>query len=645
MKFKGISKSTQEQEIKNIPNVYEGIFICNDSGEIEFVTEVAVAVLGFPMDELQGEKIKTFVHKNDRHAYDEVFSSVLSKRGSSKNLIRRFKHSAGHYLWLECRLTNRLNQKSINGIVINFKDVTEQFEAFSKQQSVQQELLNSHNFLENVINTVAAPIFVKDSKHRWVLFNNAFLRDRTLASVLGKSDYDFMPKSVADRIWKIDKQILQTGHTVTMEEVIPMGKDGLRTVITTKSRFVDDKGEKFIIGFIMDITDRKRFENIIKTFNAQLRAVMESTRDQIFALDLKKNYTMFNQAHAETVKQLNGKDIAVGDNFLEVVPKEVAPIVKREIKKAFESGEFFSEIKLPNKVIFKVAYKAIRDEKGQTTGVAVFAEDITERKLTEIKLRALNEELTQQNWQLASGEEELRLTLDQLSERNFELDQLMYKTSHDLRSPLSSILGLVNLTKLDPDHTNISSYLHMIEGRIKRLDEFINSMLNYGRVNRGEIKVSKINLREVISNAIHQLENLDNYKKVKPKISIKNESIPFNNDILLINIVLSNIISNAYKYYNPEAKSFLKISIDVNPDFAIFHFKDNGIGIQQEHMDKIFNMFYRATDRSQGSGLGMYIVKQAVEKVNGTISLKSSYGYGTEIKITLPNLLLQSDSI
>jgi signal transduction histidine kinase len=83
----------------------------------------------------------------------------------------------------------------------------------------------------------------------------------------------------------------------------------------------------------------------------------------------------------------------------------------------------------------------------------------------------------------------------------------------------------------------------------------------------------------------------------------------------------------------------------VNVDVAIFHFKDNGIGIQKEHMDKIFNMFYRATDRSQGSGLGMYIVKQAVEKVNGTISLKSSYGYGTEIKITLPNLIVQTNSL
>lgn len=634
-----IAKSKKQREATgSIPNVYEGILICNDSGVIKQATQVAADILGFRIDDLQGKKVKTLLHKNDRAAYDEVFGVVSSKKDISRNLIRRFHHAGGHYLWLECRLTNWLDQEDVAGIVINFKDVTEQFEAFSQQQAVQQELLNSHNFLENVINTVAAPIFVKDSKHRWVLFNNAFLQERKSSSVLGKSDYDFMPRNIADRIWKVDSQILKTGETVTIEEVIPMGKDNLRTVITTKSRFIDDKGEKFIIGFIMDITDRKRFENIIKNFNAQLRAVIESTRDQIFALDLKKNYTMFNQAHAETIKQLSGEDIKVGDNLLMVVPNELVPILKREIKKAIELGEFSSEVKLPNKVIFKVAYKAIRDDRGVATGVAVFAEDITERKLTEIKLRALNEELTQQNWQLASGEEELRLTLDQLSERNFELDQLMYKTSHDLRSPLSSILGLVNLTKLDPDHKNISSYLQMIEGRIKKLDEFINSMLNYGRVNRGEIKVTKINLREAITNAVHQLENLSNYKLVKPKITIKNETNSFNNDVLIVNIILSNIISNAYKYYNPEVESFLKIWVDIGPVSTLLHFKDNGIGIQEEHMDKIFNMFYRATDRSQGSGLGMYIVKQAVEKVNGTITLKSNYGYGTEIKIVLPNL-------
>jgi PAS domain S-box-containing protein len=634
--------NTTKATLINVPNVYEGIILCDRNGRIINVNDVVKEILATAESELKGKAVKSLLHKNDRKGYDEILRDLISKKGSTKTLIRRIRRTNGQYIWIESQLTNLLHRKDVGAIVMNLKDITEQKETAVRQQEAQQSVINSHNFLENVINTVAAPIFVKDDKHRWILFNNAFLRGRTPSSVLGKSDFDVMPKALAARIWKADNDVLRKGRTITTEEVIPGEKGELRTVITTKSCFTNDKGKKFIIGFIMDITDRKRFENLIKTINAQLRTVIESTRDQILALDLRKNYLMFNQAHKETIRQLTGKEIKVGDNILQVLPKELVPVAKREIKKAAIDGQVVTEVKLPNKSIFKAALNAIRDEKGKPTGTTVFAEDITERKLTEIKLRGLNEELTQQNWQLASREEELKQALDQLSERNFELDQLMYKTSHDLRSPLSSILGLVNLANLDPDKHNVHGYLGMIEGRIKKLDEFINSMLNYGRVNRGEIKIVSINLRNVMMNAIQQLENLENFKKVKAQIKIKNEDCLFNSDALLMNIIASNVISNAYKYYNPETRSYLKISIDINPLSASILFRDNGIGIHKEHMDKIFNMFYRATDRSQGSGLGMYIVKQAVEKVNGSIAIKSTYGEGTEIRIVLPNLEMQS---
>ncbi|HEX5170312.1 MAG TPA: PAS domain S-box protein [Cyclobacteriaceae bacterium] len=620
-----------------IQNLFEGIILCDAKGVIKQVNSVAEKILNSKIN-LEGKRIQSLLHKDDQKTFEDVFKKVLSKKGNSKTLIRRVRNGDGRYVWTESRLTNLLHIQTVAAIAVNLKDITEQKETAERQQEAQQGLLNSHNFLENVINTVAAPIFVKDKEHRWILFNNAFLRGREASSVVGKSDYDFVPKSLADKIWKVDNDVLRTGRTITAEELIPMDRGEVRTVITTKSCFVDDKGEKFIIGFIMDITERKRFEDLIKTINAQLRSVIESTKDQIVALDLRKNYTMFNRAHADTIGQLTGKEIKVGDNLLDVIPKELIPMANREIKKALKLGQAFAEVKLPNKTVLKAALNAIRDEKNRPTGITIFAEDITDRKLTEIKLRALNEELTQQNWQLASREEELKQALDQLSERNFELDQLMYKTSHDLRSPLSSILGLVNLANLDPEKNNLHGYLTMIEGRIKRLDEFINSMLNYGRVNRGEIKITRLDLRSVITGAIQQLENLDNYKRVKVQLKIRNEEIPFNNDALLINIIASNIISNAYKYYNPEAKSYLRINIEINSLSASLSFKDNGIGIQKEHMDKIFHMFYRATDRSQGSGLGMYIVKQAVEKVNGSIIIKSTYGEGTEIRIILPNL-------
>jgi signal transduction histidine kinase len=102
-------------------------------------------------------------------------------------------------------------------------------------------------------------------------------------------------------------------------------------------------------------------------------------------------------------------------------------------------------------------------------------------------------------------------------------------------------------------------------------------------------------------------------------------------------IIIGNIISNTYKYYNPIVKSRLKIDATITSTSVQIIFRDNGIGIKREHLRKIFDMFYRATERSQGSGLGMYIVKQAVDKLKGTIQLKSTFGKGTEIKIFLPN--------
>lgn len=283
------------------------------------------------------------------------------------------------------------------------------------------------------------------------------------------------------------------------------------------------------------------------------------------------------------------------------------------------------------------AYNPVRDDQGMVKGVAIFVSDITERKKTEARLRLLNEELREQNWQLAMREEELKSAMEELSERNFELDQLMYKTSHDLRSPLSSIMGLVHLANLDKESVHRDQYLEKIEGRIKKLDEFIRSMLNYARVNRADITMAPIDLKGVAHSCIRELDHLENFKNIDSFITIHGESIPFHSDELRVRIIFSNIISNAYKYYNGETKSYLKIRIDVNPMVAKIEFKDNGIGIKHEHVDKIFNMFYRATERSQGSGLGMYIVKQAVEKLGGTIRLKSEYGVGTTIKITLPN--------
>ncbi len=370
--------------------------------------------------------------------------------------------------------------------------------------------------------------------------------------------------------------------------------------------------------------------------------IMESTRESIYAINTKFKYITFNKNHARIVKLIYGVDISIGDSsllFLRKTPeykwlrKDFARALKGEL---FVSEQYLNQLKYKDRYI-ETTYNPIFGRRNEVTGVAVFVRDITDRKKAEEKLRILNDGLVSQNWRLAAQEEELKATLDELSERNFELDQLVYKTSHDLRSPLSSILGLINLAHIESTAQNHLMYLSKIEGRVKKLDEFIKSMLNYARVNRSEVIYEQINLREMIESCIQELEYLDSFSSVKAQVVVKNERVPFKTDPLRLRIVLSNIISNAYKYYNPSVKSYLKVHAVLAPQAVEISFRDNGIGIKKEYVKKVFDMFYRATEKSQGSGLGMYIVKQAVDKLRGTINVKSTFDKGTNIKIIVPN--------
>jgi PAS domain S-box-containing protein len=632
-------KMREAQEILEIVNrnVSEGIFMGVLNKRFIFANEAFIKMLGYKsFRELEKIRPRVLYAMPSQH---KRVMAILRETGELKDYEIWLTRKNGTRLraMSTCRM---LSHEGREGYVVgSIKDIT-------NEKAAEDALIESRNFLDNIINTVAAPIFVKDTRHRWIKFNTAFakLLDLKPEEILGKNDKNlgFFKKSEIKAFWENDNKVFKTGKTLLAEERVTDSKGEVHDLLTVKSRYIDDNGEPFAIGFITDITFIKKTEEKISQLNTDLQGILESTKESIFAIDNKFNYTSFNKSYKRTMKLLYNQDVQVGSSKLKVIRKSrEEKWLAADLKSAMGGAHFVVERKIDypqfqNRTI-QLAYNPVRDGHGVVKGVAIFISDITDRKKTEARLRALNEELRDQNWQLAMREEELKSAMEELSERNFELDQLMYKTSHDLRSPLSSIMGLVHLANLDKESAHRDQYLEKIEGRIKKLDEFIRSMLNYARVNRAEIAMGAIDLKTLATACIRELDHLENFKNIDSSITVHGESIPFRSDELRVKIIFSNIISNAYKYYNAETKSFLKIRVEINPLVAKIEFKDNGIGIKHEHVDKIFNMFYRATERSQGSGLGMYIVKQAVEKLGGTIRLKSEYGTGTTIKITLPN--------
>ncbi|ELR68443.1 hypothetical protein C900_00364 [Fulvivirga imtechensis AK7] len=225
---------------------------------------------------------------------------------------------------------------------------------------------------------------------------------------------------------------------------------------------------------------------------------------------------------------------------------------------------------------------------------------------------------------------------NELQVRNNELDNFVYKVSHDLRAPLSSILGLVNLAHHQENDDDLHQYIGLIENRVKQLDHFINDVLSHSKNLKLAITIDPIDFRQVIDNCFMDLSYLPKANKVHKEINISHQ--PFFSDKWRINEIFRNLISNAIKYLNPDIDNpFVKIDIVVTRRSAVIKFKDNGIGIEKETLPKVFEMFYRATEYSEGSGIGLYIVKNAIEKLGGKIRVGSKPGIGTFFNITIPN--------
>ncbi len=245
--------------------------------------------------------------------------------------------------------------------------------------------------------------------------------------------------------------------------------------------------------------------------------------------------------------------------------------------------------------------------------------DITERKQSEQDLKQKNTEL---------------------EKINKELDSFVYSASHDLRAPLKSVLGLVNLSKMDYEMNNFTSlavYANLIETSITKLDETIQKIINYSGNARSEIRLERINFEDIINDIFEKLKYIPNSTHIKKVLKI-DEAQPFISDKDRIIIIFNNLISNAIKYCKPANQdSFIHITIKINAKEAVINFEDNGIGIEEKYIGKIFNMFYRATEKSDGSGLGLYIVKEITAKLNETVDVASEVNKGTKFIIRIPN--------
>ena len=218
---------------------------------------------------------------------------------------------------------------------------------------------------------------------------------------------------------------------------------------------------------------------------------------------------------------------------------------------------------------------------------------------------------------------------------NHELDILLYKVSHDIKGPLNSIIGLTNVAQMEITDEKSLYYFKTIKKSAENLHGFVTDLLNVTNISVKNAEREKVNFQDTLDDILNSLQFVPNFKKIDININIQ-QSSDFHSDSMMIYSIFQNIIENAIKYSDvTKSQSYLNIKIKVKEDQTTIEFEDNGIGIEDNLNEKVFEMFFRATDnKSGGNGLGLFIVKKSIEKLNGKVTLQSKLGEGTVTKIT-----------
>jgi len=226
---------------------------------------------------------------------------------------------------------------------------------------------------------------------------------------------------------------------------------------------------------------------------------------------------------------------------------------------------------------------------------------------------------------------------DELVKINRELDSFVYSVSHNLRAPLMSVLGLLNLAKMNDNKEEMNQYFEMMEHSIQKLDHTLKEILDYSRNARKEVDLNVVDIREVMQDCIERLLYMEGSEKVTKTMDIS-ENSPLYCDAYRLLVIFNNLLSNSIKYRDPKkSENYVHFDIKIGKDLLTIRVQDNGIGVSDDFLPKIFNMFYRATERSEGAGLGLYIVKETVQKLGGDVEVQSEFGVGTTFDISIPN--------
>lgn len=630
-----------------------------------------ISSLGYSREYILSQDIDTFLHPDDIELTHQTIANFTQQEGQI-SLQNRYRCSNGNYITIFWRFYVKKT-----GVAYGVgRDITQQSElekAVNQSEQLLKAIFNSNSYVFVVYDKNFRPIKVNESAKR----ATHFLYGKDIAKQ--ENVLDVLPNETKEDMLHNSLAVLN-GETIKYERKVKhrFSSDDLWYDVTMTPLYLDRQ----VVGVCYaanDITNHKQIESRIKELleqekdlTEQLKVQNEELWQNVEEMRSMKDYLELSENNARKAEKeaiLNKERLEhifnnLDHHFFWVIDHKTQEIVL--LSQGFEKildysvkevGDIAHNLvefihpddldramhvyKLLNQGIaqdielrFKTATGEIKWLKSQSKvywqgdkidRLEGIMTDITSSKNAEIALR--------------NTIKKLQKTQQELEYKNQELDTFVYRASHDIRGPIASMLGLCNLLQMGNFDEETKTYINLLVQRTKRLDSILRELTELIKIKDVEIQKQVVNFDTIINHVRLTLADLPNYPFIDWNIQIGESVKDIESDPNLLQIVLQHLTENSINFARiPRNSPYLAIRVTVNREETLLKIEveDNGCGIAEESLPKIYNMFYRGVENSTGSGLGLYILKNAIDKLGGKIEVKTVFGLGTTFEITIP---------
>lgn len=491
--------------------------------------------------------------------------------------------------------------------------------ASEEKRKAETEARKSAALIKAIFELAGLGILVTSNEKKVLDFNQHYI------NIFGL-DPEFVNSAKAEEVIAFcQAQLLEENETASSMAFLienPSQNDA-KTLFFKDGRIVERFTEVLrlegeIIGrvwFYRDVTLKLASERRLVESETRNKAIINAIPDLILRLDLEGT-VLDVKIPENNIFEMLDINASGHQNVNDIFPEDFAQRILSKTSKAIKYGQM-QEVELELNLTGMPRDYELRVIQSGIGEVLMMLRDVTERKKTE----------------------------KELMQRNHELDSFVYRASHDLKAPLNSLMGLIEILKGETDDAGLHQYIGLMDKSVIKLDTFIRNLTDFSRIARLQVQGTLVDFQKLIDEILEGLHFMQNADKLETLIEIE-EGPNFIGDSFHIGIVLGNLISNSVKYMDSsKPKPMVKVKVTTEDSYCRILVEDNGLGIPKEHQNRIFELFFRATNQSFGSGLGLYITRNAIDKMGGTIEMNSTEGEGTRFTIYLPNLRLANQQV